>query len=341
MRILSIVLACFAVAVLTSQAPVDRIAANEIDSAELKAFAPLPAEFQSKNNPITPAKIELGRMLYYDARLSRDGSVSCNSCHKLGQHGVDAASTSEGIGQQHGRRNSPTVYNAAGEFVQFWDGRAADVEEQAKGPVLNPVEMGMPSAQAVEARLASIPGYVGAFKQAFPGEADPVTFDNMAKAIGAFERRLVTPSRWDVFLTGDRQALTPEEKQGFTTFVATGCGACHSGALVGGGSYQKLGVAKRYPGASDKGRYNVTKTASDEFVFKVPALRNVAETGPYFHNGEVTTLDQAVAEMGEYQLGRTLTAGEVKSIVSWLKTLSGSAPEHYIGQPQLPPSVKE
>lgn len=339
MRTLLVALVCLVIVLLVGPEIADRNVAEQIDPAQLKAFAPLPADFESKSNPITPAKIELGRMLYYDARLSRDGSVSCNSCHKLVHYGVDSEPTSNGVGGQHGTRNSPTVYNAAGEFVQFWDGRAADVEDQAKGPVLNPVEMGMSSAQAVEARLKSVPGYVEAFGGAFPGEADPVNFDNMAKAIGAFERRLVTPSRWDAFLRGDQTVLTLEEKQGFKTFAANGCGDCHSGALVGGERYQRLGLAKAYPDVSDRGRYEVSKLTSDEFVFKVPTLRNITETGPYFHNGKVATLDQAVAEMGEYEFGKTLSPAEVKSIVTWLKCLTGKVPRDYIAEPKLPPSI--
>ncbi len=339
MRTLLIASGCLAVALFTGPAPASRNARAEIDSAQLKAFAPLPEEFQSKNNAITAAKINLGRMLYYDTRLSQDGSISCNSCHELSHYGVDHEPTSDGIHGQHGTRNSPSVYNAAGQFVQFWDGRAADVEEQAKGPVLNPVEMGMKSPQEVEARLKSIPGYVAAFQRAFPGETDPVTFDNMARAIGAFERRLVTPSRWDAFLRGDRTALTPQEKQGFETFVAAGCSRCHDGPLVGGNSYQRLGLAKNYPDVSDKGRYDVTKKASDEFVFKVPSLRNVAETAPYFHNGKVATLNEAIAEMGTYQTGRTLSPAEIESIASWLRTLTGTIPRQYIWEPKLPTSL--
>jgi cytochrome c peroxidase len=339
MRTLLIALGSFAIAILIGTTPGGWKVADEIDPAQLKAFAPLPEEFQSKSNPITPAKIKLGRMLYYDARLSLDGSTSCNSCHDLSHYGVDHQPTSDGVHGQHGTRNSPTVYNAAGQFVQFWDGRAADVEEQAKGPVLNPVEMGMKSPQAVKAVLKSIPGYRVAFERAFPGQADPVTFNNMAKAVGAFERRLVTPSRWDAFLRGDREAITPEEQEGFRTFVAAGCSTCHAGALVGGESYQKLGVAKTYPDASDKGRYDVTKNATDEFVFKVPSLRNVAETAPYYHNGKVANLDEAVAQMEEYEMGKTLSPAEVKSIVCWLKTLTGSIPREYIRQPKLPSSV--
>ena len=336
MRSLLISLSCVMLLAIAGEAP--RAPNVEIARAELTRFAPLPAEFPAASNPMTSAKIRLGRMLYYDARLSADGSVSCNTCHELARYGVDGDPTSDGVGGHRGTRNSPTVYNAAGEFVQFWDGRAANVEQQAKGPVLNPIEMAMQSSQAVEARLKSIPGYVQAFREAFPGEADPVSFNNMAEAIGAFERGRVTPSRWDAFLEGDRAALTAEEKQGFKAFVAAGCGACHSGALVGGESYQKRGLARHYPDASDKGRYDVTRRAGDEFLFKVPTLRNVAETAPYFHNGRVVTLDAAVARMGEYQLGRMLSPAERQSIEAWLKTLTGKIPQDYIKPPELPPS---
>ena len=172
-------------------------------------------------------------MLYYEPRLSKSQEISCNSCHLLDQYGVDGQPTSDGHKGQAGDRNSPTVYNAAGHFVQFWDGRAADVEEQAKGPVMNPVEMAMPSEKQVIAVLKSMPEYVDAFKKAFPGEKDPISYENMAKAIGAFERKLITPSRWDKFLRGDSQALTNEEKAGFNVFMETGCQACHSGAISG------------------------------------------------------------------------------------------------------------
>lgn len=194
-----------------------------VDPVKLKMFQPLPDSVNSDTNPLTEEKIALGRMLYYEPRLSRSQQISCNSCHMLDKYGVDGQPTSDGHKGQKGDRNSPTVYNAAGEFVQFWDGRAANVEEQAKGPVMNPVEMAMLSENQVLTVVESMPEYVDAFKKAFPGEKDPISYENMARAIGAFERKLVTPSRWDKFLKGDARALSDEEKTGFNVFMETGC----------------------------------------------------------------------------------------------------------------------
>jgi cytochrome c peroxidase len=311
----------------------------EIAQAKLAMFKPLPAEIASDANPITPEKIALGRMLYYETRLSKSQEISCNSCHMLDKYGVDNQATSDGHKGQKGDRNSPTVYNAAGHFVQFWDGRALNVEEQAKGPVLNPVEMAMPAEKHVVAVIESIPEYVAAFKAAFPQDKNPVTYDNMARAIGAFERKLVTPSRWDKFLAGDQNALTESEKAGFNLFVDSGCNACHMGAFVGGSMYQKLGVMKPYPDAGDPGRAKVTKNDGDKMMFKVPSLRNVEKTAPYFHNGKVATLDDAVAQMGEYEVGKQLKPEEVKAIVAWLATLTGEIPTEYIKPPALPKST--
>ena len=302
-----------------------------LEEADLKAFAPLAAPASAVD-----AQVKLGRMLFYDARLSKGQDISCNSCHDLEKYGVDGAPTSGGHKGQRGDRNSPTVYNAAAHFVQFWDGRAADVEAQAKGPVLNPVEMAMPGEQAVVAVLEEIPEYVTAFQEAFPGEKKPVTYDNMAKAIGAFERGLVTPSRWDKFLGGDQGALTAEEQTGARSFIQAGCGTCHAGALLGGHIYQKIGAMRPYPDTSDPGRFKVTNVERDRMLFKVPSLRNVAKTAPYFHNGKIGGLEQAVAEMAEYQLGRQMTADEVASIVTFLKALTGEIPAEYIRKPELP-----
>jgi cytochrome c peroxidase len=304
----------------------------------LKAFAPLP-DVASGREPITQEKIALGRILYYDPRLSMSQKVSCNSCHELTKYGADNSPTSEGHKGQKGDRNSPTVYNAAFQFVQFWDGRAPDVEEQAKGPVLNPAEMAMTSEKQVVAVLKSMPEYVEAFKKAFPGEKDPVTYDNMGKAIGAFERKLITPARWDTFLKGDQTALTAEEKAGFNTFVASGCQTCHAGVLLGGNMFQKMGTVKPWPDTSDPGRFKVTKSEADKFMFKVPSLRNIDQTGPYFHDGKVPTLNGAIAQMADYQLGKTLSGAEIQSIIAWMKSLTGEIPADYIKQPELPKST--
>ncbi|MEO8595448.1 MAG: cytochrome c peroxidase [Candidatus Solibacter sp.] len=311
-----------------------------IDLAALKAYAPLPDVAPGKE-PVTEEKVVLGRMLYYEIRLSANQKLSCNSCHDLTQYGVDNQATSVGDKGQHGDRNSPTVYNAAGHFVQFWDGRAADVEEQAKGPVLNPVEMAMTSGKQVVAVLNSMPEYVAAFQKAFPNDKDPVTYDNTGKAIGAFERKLITPARWDKFLKGEQTALTAEEKAGFHTFVASGCQTCHAGALLGGNMYQKIGLVKAWPDTSDTGRYNVTKSEGDKFLFKVPSLRNIDKTGPYFHDGKIPTLDGAVAKMADHQVGKTLSAAEIQSIVTWMKSLTGEIPADYIKRPDLPKSTSE
>ncbi len=209
-------------------------------------FMPLPASADNPYNPLTPEKVFLGQTLYFDNRLSKDETVSCNSCHDLKAYGVDNESTSDGVGGQPGDRNSPTVLNAAFHFTQFWDGRAKDVEEQAGGPILNPVEMAMPDQEAVINRLASIKGYREMFATAFPESENPVNFDNLQKAIAAFERKLITPSRFDEYLNGNENALTTEEKQGLLTFMDAGCTACHSGVVLGGTMYQKFGLAGNY-----------------------------------------------------------------------------------------------
>ena len=307
-----------------------------IDRALLTAFKALPSRFEDAKNPITSEKVELGRMLYFDARLSKNQDVSCNSCHDLNTFGVDNKPTSTGHKKQLGGRNSPTVYNAGGHSVQFWDGRAATLEDQAKGPILNPVEMAMPSAEHVVATLKTIPGYVTAFQKAFPGETDPVTYDNLAKSIGAFERQLVTPSRFDKFLGGDDKALSQAEKLGLQKFLAQGCQTCHSGPALGG-SLQKLGLVVPFQ-AKDQGRFDLTKKESDRMIFRVPTLRNVAKTGPWFHDGSITELPTAVKLMAQHQFGKQLTDDDAKHIVAFLDSLTGELPKSYIAKPKLPAS---
>ena len=311
----------------------------EVDSARLGVFKALPPVMDSAANPITEEKVVLGRMLYYDARLSKGQDVSCNSCHELSRYGVDNQPVSDGHKGQKGTRNSPTVYNAAGHFVQFWDGRAPTVEEQAKGPILNPVEMAMPGQKNALAVLDSMPEYIEAFQKAFPGEKHPVTFDNLAKAIGAFERKLVTVSRWDKFLGGDQAALSDEEKTGLNKFLDAGCQNCHNGIYVGGSMFQKLGLARPWENANDPGRFAVTKQEADRMVFKVPSLRNIEKTAPYFHDGSIATLEEAVRKMADHQLARTLSKEEADSIVTFLKALTGELPGEYIKEPPLPKST--
>ncbi len=310
-----------------------------VDSARLQTFKVLPAVMEDPSNPITDQKIVLGRMLYFDPRLSKAQDVSCNTCHPLGKYGAEAEPVSTGHKKQKGTRNAPTVYHAAGHVAQFWDGRAPTVEEQAKGPILNPVEMAMTDQKQVLAVLKSMPEYVQAFQQAFPGEKDAVTYDNLGKAIGAFERRLVTSARWDKFLAGDQTALTDAEKAGLNKFLEVGCQTCHNGVYLGGSMFQKLGAAKTWTDTKDLGRYAVTKQESDKMVFKVPSLRNIEKTAPYYHDGSVKTLDEAVSQMAEHQLGRDLSQEDVASIVTFLKSLTGELTADYIKEPVLPKST--
>lgn len=322
MRLSAVVLLC---APLAAGAETIRV-----NGGALKLFRPLPAAVSSAANPLTADKVDLGRMLYYDPRLSRNRDISCNTCHPLDRYGVDGAPVLTGDRGRKGVRNAPTVYNAAGHFAQFWDARALDVEQQAKGPLLNPDEMAMPSEAGVAAVVASIPEYGTLFRRAFPGQANPVNFDNLARAIGAFERRLVTPSRWDRFLQGDQGALGDVEKAGFNKFVESGCAACHYGPYVGGNALQKAGMVRAWPNPADPGRQRVTGRESDRFLFKVPSLRNVARTAPYFHDGSARTLDEAIRTMALYQVGRTLAEADVRSIAAWLESLTGEIPTDYI-----------
>lgn len=312
-----------------------------IDPEELKKLKALPARFDSEKNPTSEAKVKLGRMLYYDARLSKNHDISCNSCHDLAAYGVDGKPTSPGHKGQLGNRNSPTVYNAGAHFVQFWDGRAETLEDQAKGPVLNPVEMAMPSPEKVVEVLKSITEYADMFKAAFPDDKEPVSYHNMAVAIGAFERGLVTPSRFDKFLGGDQKALTDDERAGLAKFIEVGCQTCHDGAALGGTTYQKLGKEKEFPNLKDQGRYEHTKKDGDKAFFKVPGLRNIAKTAPYYHDGSIKTLEEATENMAWHQLGKKLKPEETKSIVTFLNALTGDVPADYIKKPELPPNGKK
>jgi cytochrome c peroxidase len=330
----SIAVALFVLAVMTVSAP-----AAEINEAFLALYKPpLPKRIENPDKPASPAQIDLGRMLFYDTRFSIGQNISCNSCHDLANFGVDGKRVSLGHKDQPGTRNSPTVYNSAGHFAQFWDGRAATVEEQAMMPVLNPVEMAMPNKEYVIQVLKSIPGYVEAFGKAFPGEDDPVTFENFGRAIGAFERGLVTPAPWDKFLAGDKSAISDEAKKGFTAFTQKGCMTCHMGTYVGGTFFQKLGVVQPWPSQKDQGRYEHTKNEADRMFFKAASLRNVAKTAPYFHDGSVESLEEAVRIMSKYQAPIPLTDDDVKHIVAFLESLTGEIPHEYIKKPELPPS---
>lgn len=306
-----------------------------IDSLQILAkgiFQPLPAQADNPDNPVTPEKVALGKLLYFDTKLSMKGNNSCNSCHNLSTFGVDNEATSTGDDGLKGGRNSPTVLNAALNTTQFWDGRAKDVEEQAGMPILNPVEMHMPNKALVEDRLKKDAEYPKLFAAAFPNDKSPVKFENLQKAIGAFERTLLTPSKFDSYLEGKADALTQEEKDGLQLFVKTGCTTCHAGVNLGGNMFQKFGLFGNYWEATksakiDSGRITITKQASDLFMFRVPTLRNIAETKPYFHDGSVSDLNEAIKIMGSVQLNKTLNDTEVKNIAAFLKTLSGNLPD--------------
>lgn len=300
-------------------------------------FGTLPEVVPSADNPITDEKVKLGRMLFYENRISKSHQFSCNSCHRLDHYGVDNEPTSPGHGGVRGDRNSPTVFNAALHIAQFWDGRAADVEEQAKGPILNPVEMAMAADADVIGVLKSIPGYAPLFAAAFPGEEDPFSYDNVAKAIGAFERKLTTLGPLDRFIEGDLDALDDAQLAGLRTFLDTGCTTCHNGAAVGGGMYQKIGLVHPYE-TDDVGREKFTGNPADRYFFKVPSLRNIAETAPYFHDGTVEELPEAVRLMGWHQLGLELSDQKIAEIVTFLDALTGRVDADYVAKPELPAS---
>lgn len=301
-------------------------------------FKPIPEQASDK---LEPDQIELGRQLFFEPRLSASHVISCNTCHNIGTGGADNVPASSGHAWQKGARNSPTVFNAVFNVAQFWDGRAKDLEEQAKGPVQNPVEMHN-TPKNVEATLRSMPEYVASFEKAFPGDKQPVSFDNMARALQAFESTLITPdSRFDLYLKGDDNALDAKEKKGLQTFMSAGCISCHNGVNLGGQAYFPFGLVKKPDGkilpTGDKGRFEVTKTQNDQYVFRAAPLHNIALTAPYFHSGQVWDLEEAVAIMGTAQLGKQLNAEEVGDIVAFLKTATGKQPK--VEYPILPPST--
>ena len=300
-------------------------------------FDPLPAEAPSGENPVTTAKVELGKRLYFDKRLSKSGKLSCDSCHDLEAWGVDNLATSPGDRGRHGDRNSPTVLNAALHVAQFWDGRAADVEEQAGMPVLNPIEMAIPGEDYLVDRLAADAEYQAAFAEAFPEQEDPLTFVNVRHALAAFERTLLTPSPFDDFLRGDHE-LSAEQRAGLEIFIKLGCGACHNGATVGGHIFRKFGIAEPYwelTGSvkKDQGRVEVTGEEQDRCVFKVPSLRNVEKTWPYFHDGSVTTLEGALQVMARLQVGAEMSGGQIAHLAAFLETLTGEIPPEALKAP--------
>ena len=290
--------------------------------------SPLPQVISSETNPITPAKVKLGKVLFYETRVSLDGTVSCARCHPFDLYAADGLKKSIGIQCKVNPRNAPSILNAAGEISEHWVGNRKDVEDQATEALLGPASFAMTSAESV---LIEIGGYLPLFQEAFPGDKNPISAENFGKAIGAFERTLVTPSPFDDFLKGNEKALTEGQTQGLKTFIEAGCMTCHSGTYVGGQMYQKFGVLEPYwtytkSDTIDQGRYEVTKQESDRYSFKVPILRNVEKTPPYFHDGSVSSLVDAVWIMGKIQLGKDLTKQEKEDIVSFLASLTGVIP---------------
>ena len=312
------------------------------------AFEALPQQPPiPKDNPMSPAKVELGKQLFFDARLSSNGTLSCNSCHDVSGSGTDNRTVSLGVGAKAGGRNSPTVWNAAFMTAQFWDGRAATLEAQAKGPILNAIEMTMPDEQAVIDRLSSIPGYKEQFAKVFGG-SNSLTYDNIAKAIAAYERTLITPnSAFDRYIKGNKKALSAAALRGMKEVETLGCTGCHNGVNFAGpalpmgeGFYQKFPTftdndyVKKYKLDEDVGRAMVTKNEADQHMFRVPTWRNVALTAPYFHNGSVKTLHEAVRVMAKTQLDKDLAGQQVDDIVAFLNSLTGEFPKQTM--PRLP-----
>jgi cytochrome c peroxidase len=298
------------------------------------------------DNPMTPEKIELGKKLFFDPRLSKASKVSCNSCHNVMAFGDDGLPRSPGHEKKLGGRNSPTVFNSAFNSVQFWDGRAPSLEEQAKGPLVNPLEMGMASHDVVVEMVSKVPAYKAEFAKVFgPGK---VTIDKLAKAIAAYERTLITPnSPYDRFIKGDKKALSDSAKRGWVMVSSIGCVACHSGPMFNGpatpmgtGFYMKFplipdaDIEKKHHFTKDSGRFEATKNPADKNMWRVASWRNVAKTAPYFHTGSVSKLDEAVRIMAKTQLGKTLKDNEVKDIVAFLESLTGEFPKQT--PPQLP-----
>ena len=306
-----------------------------------QTFSVLPAQMASAQNPITPEKAALGKILFYEPRISVDGAVSCSKCHPMGLYATDALPKSIGNSCKTNPRNAPTVLNAAAQISAHWIGNRTGVEDQARQALIGPPSFGMPSYDSAMKVLKSIPGYAPLFRAAFPKDSQPFTEQNFALAVGAFERTLVTPGPFDAFANGDTEALTTGQKKGMRVFVSEGCSNCHYGAYFGGQVYKKFGLAGQYwtytkSKSTDLGRFIVTGDENDKYVFKVPVLRNVAMTSPYFHDGSVGSLTDAVGIMAKAQLKKTFSTEEVRAIVAFLDALTGAIPKRALEVPILP-----
>jgi len=320
-------------------------AASPADEALLKQaqamFKPLPKDMGTAEFPVTPDRVALGRLLFFDPRISLDGTVSCSKCHQPYLYGTDALAKPIGVKDRQNPRNAPTVLNAALQMAAHWRGDRVNVEDQATKALVGPPSFGQPDFPTAIAKIKAIPTYPEMFRKAFPADQEPITPENWGKAIGAYERTLVTPSPFDAYLAGNVEALTPAARAGLSKFIDTGCTGCHGGVGVGGGMYQKFGVVQDYWEATrsamiDKGRFEVTNNTADLYVFKVPSLRNVAMTPPYFHDGSVATLPEAVRVMGKVQLGKDLSKPDIDAIVTFLGSLTGRLPKDFQTVPELP-----
>jgi cytochrome c peroxidase len=304
-------------------------------------FQPLPRDMATAEFLITKERVELGRSLFFDPRLTIDANMSCSSCHQPAFYGTDALPKPTGVRQRPHPRHVPTNLNAGTSFVIHWRGDRTNLEDQVFQALTSPITSGQPDEKAVIDRLSRIPGYTPLFKAAFPDEPQPMTLRNITKAVGAYERTLVTPSPFDAYLAGNQEAFPPAARVGLEKFINTGCVACHNGVGVGGGMYQKFGVVEDYWKATgsdpiDKGRFDVTKNPDDLYVFRVASLRNVAMTPPYFHDGSVATLPEAVKVMARVQLGVTLNDIDTRDIIAFLESLTGELPANFTTAPVLP-----
>jgi len=329
---------------LVSAAPATALAesggAEKALAAAKAHFAPLPA-IPSEN----PDRVALGRRLFYENRVSADGNVSCSHCHQADLAASDGLPKAIGVFGKENPRNAPSIFNASLNFKQHWRGDRESLEDQAEKSPTGAASFGNPDFAAVVAKLKAIPGYAPAFGKAFAGDADPINQKNWGAAIAAFERTLLTPGRFDAFLKGDVKALSAKEQAGLEKFVELGCAGCHDGPTLGGNSFKKFGVAADYwketgSNPPDKGRADVTKNDADLYVFKVPQLRNVAKTAPYFHDGSVSELPRAVKIMGRVQLGKELKDEEVADIVAFLGALTGPVPANYPPLEPFPDTAK-
>ncbi len=324
---------CVCLLGLACAAPARGDEASRILDDAKKHFAPLPTA-KLADDSVSVARIDLGRQLFFENRISMDGNVSCAHCHAPDQHGADGLPKSFGVEGKENARNAPTVFNAALNFKQHWRGDRESLEEQAEKSLLGATSFGNPDAATAMTKLKAIPAYPSAFASAFPGESAPINSKNFGVAIAAFERTLLTPAKFDAFLIGDANALTDEQQAGLRKFIDLGCVDCHKGAGVGGGAFEKFGFFGDYWKATgvaqpDKGRADVTRNDADLYVFKVPSLRNVAKTAPYFHDGAVDDLAKAVKIMGKIQLDKTLSDNDAADIVAFLGALTGAVPANY------------